>query len=428
MALKHVLKKVILYREGVNTEGDLEKIKAAGINPICFCEADSKGHGSELFGIPIYNLEYAKENVDGLFYVSEEYPEKQDVLNLLVQNGVAHSRILNFIELEKRLGCGWLDGAMRFRFGHETYGEVCFLGSRDHSGKRTVPDTIPLSNDFSQFTNDFINLKRNVIAANNSGVETFCTGCDRLVEGYFLKDVSKIRQLNFELFVSCNCRCVYCFNFQNISALEIERRAKDKLEIRKKFDFIEYIKFLGTNGYIDSETRIELVAGEITIDPDRDKLLDVVSPYKATIYTNGIIYNEKISVIISKPRNYLNVSVDSGNRETFKRIKGIDAFNKVMENLIKYSSRGGNIELKYIRVDCVNDDEANLYDFLKLCNHVKPKKVILNHDFRDKSSQERYVEFDMLFCNLMIENGHQISLPFSFHKKHKELVKKKLGS
>jgi wyosine [tRNA(Phe)-imidazoG37] synthetase (radical SAM superfamily) len=427
MALKNVLKKVIICRAGINTNDDLEIIKERGINPICFCVTDSKKHESKLFGLPVYNLEYAKVNVDGMFYVLEEYPKKNEILDLLLQNGVNRNRIINFIEMERRLGCGWLDGAIRLRFNHETYGELCFLGTPDHDNSRTIPDTIPLNNDFAKFTNDLLNLKKRVIHANNNGVETFCTGCDRLVEGYFVKDINKIRQLNFELFVSCNCRCIYCFNFDKIPPHEIEAITQDKLEVRKKFDFIKYIEFLGENGYIDSETRIELVAGEITIDPDCDKLLDVVNPYKVTIYTNGIIYNEKIAELISRPRSFLNVSIDSGNCETFKKIKGVDAFERVRKNLLKYKSRGGNIEIKYIRLGGINDDDENLYGFLDLCNLVQPQKIILNHDFRDKNSQDKYFDFDMKFCEVMIKNGHRLSLPFSFQKKYKEFVKGSLG-
>jgi len=65
--------------------------------------------------------------------------------------------------------------------------------------------------------------------------------------------------------------------------------------------------------------------------------------------TNGLEYDDEIKQRMLNGTGILNVSIDAGTRETFYLVQGIDAFERVVDNLRKYSTdKKGNLYLKYI--------------------------------------------------------------------------------
>ena len=77
------------------------------------------------------------------------------------------------------------------------------------------------------------------------------------------------------------------------------------------------------------------------------------------ILTSGIKYCKSIEDAFVNDKLKMVVSIDSGTKETYLKIKGVDCFDKVIENLRKYVLASDfakeNITLKYIIVDKEND-------------------------------------------------------------------------
>ena len=113
-------------------------------------------------------------------------------------------------------------------------------------------------------------------------------------------------------------------------------------------------------------------------------------------YTNCMKYDEDIAQNLhDNPNSAINLSIDSGTPETWKKVKGIDNFDKVTENLARYytqSARSGQITLKYIVLPGVNDIYEDYQSLMEIMKVLEVKHLTLSRDTRikyDISRKER---------------------------------------
>ena len=78
----------------------------------------------------------------------------------------------------------------------------------------------------------------------------------------------------------------------------------------------------------------------------------------------------------------MNVSIDAGTRETFHKIKGVDGFERVCENLQEYH-KAGCVTLKYIFLPGINDKKEDIDGFVDLCIELKCKIVVIEQNIYD---------------------------------------------
>ena len=80
----------------------------------------------------------------------------------------------------------------------------------------------------------------------------------------------------------------------------------------------------------------------------------------------------------------MNVSLDSGSAEVYKRVKGVDGFDIVIDNLRKYDQVANkNIDLKYIIFD-LNNDIIEINKFLLFAKSLKNLRAVeFSFDFRE---------------------------------------------
>ena len=67
------------------------------------------------------------------------------------------------------------------------------------------------------------------------------------------------------------------------------------------------------------------------------------------------------------PASFLNVSLDSGTAKTWYKVKGVNNFDHVIENLKKYSQSAHHpeqVSLKYIILPGINDSEEDFRAFV----------------------------------------------------------------
>ena len=112
-----------------------------------------------------------------------------------------------------------------------------------------------------------------------------------------------------------------------------------------------------------------------------DAVLDLVheSRWGMAFHTNGIVYSEKAAMTVSNNKaSIINVSLDSGTRETYKKIKRVDMFDRVVANLCKYADAGCGIHLKYILLSGYNDNIDEVNAFINIAADIGVRKVILS--------------------------------------------------
>jgi len=102
-------------------------------------------------------------------------------------------------------------------------------------------------------------------------------------------------------------------------------------------------------------------------------MLDILlkSKWKIELLSNMSLYKEKLAALMESGRIVLLLtSLDAGTRETFKAIKRVDMFDRVVENLKKYPVHKTRLMLKYIFLEGVNDNEADVDGYYEIVKEV----------------------------------------------------------
>jgi wyosine [tRNA(Phe)-imidazoG37] synthetase (radical SAM superfamily) len=171
----------------------------------------------------------------------------------------------------------------------------------------------------------------------------------------------------------CNSKCIYC-------SLQFSKPSADQTGKRRRFimDTLRY----AADHYDASNLTVYLDAGEITVSAHCDEALRFVKDngMRATVHINAFVYNEGIADL---PRDggEIYVSLDAGTPETFAKIKGVDCRPRVMSNLERYALCDGSVILKYIVLDDVNGNAADICGFLDVARKSKAGARLSSNNF-----------------------------------------------
>ncbi len=180
----------------------------------------------------------------------------------------------------------------------------------------------------------------------------------------------------------CQCKCIYCTHH---SVDQSTDREETKQAYNKLFDTIEYAK---KTGVIHPDAIWQISTGEITIHPYRERIMDLVEGEHAVFYTNCFKFDERIAKTLhTNPKAQINLSIDSGTPETWKKVKGFNNFDKVTENLVKYyneSVRAGQITLKYIILPGINDTLEDYMSLMEIMKVIEVPELSISRHFGKK--------------------------------------------
>ena len=237
----------------------------------------------------------------------------------------------------------------------------------------------------------FIQLRNNVISesALPASGRTFSNGCVKCAN-YQQKNWQNdnlIHYVNLSMYPApCQCRCIYCGVYKNDGEKFSNPVVRNSYE--KMFGAIEYAQ---KSGLITPDATWQVSSGEITIHPYKDRIFSIVKNQTAVFYTNCFKYDEQIGENLSaNSRSAINLSIDSGTPNTWRKIKGFDNFDEVTDNLVKYyksSARAGQITLKYIVLPDINDNYEDFASVIEIMKTLKVKHLTLARDGRTKYSE-----------------------------------------
>lgn len=121
--------------------------------------------------------------------------------------------------------------------------------------------------------------------------------------------------------------------------------------------------------------------------------MNLVRGKPAAFYTNCMKYDEAVAKNLHEnPNSAINLSIDAGTPETWKRIKGRDNFETVMENLARYraeSAQAGQITMKYIVLPDINDIYEDYVSLIEIMKALDVKHLTLSRDIRKKYKMTR---------------------------------------
>ena len=203
-----------------------------------------------------------------------------------------------------------------------------------------------------------------------------CGDCFKIEEKVWDEE-QYIDYITITHFSTCNANCIYCSN-----NLTPEERTNNVYKI------MPVLNSFKEEGVIRKGVELHIGGGEFSIYPEAEELLQNYSKdnfARIFIPTNAIKYNEFIFNAMDSGSTYIIVSLDSGTRETYKKIKRIDAFDTVIENLCKYTktpTATKRLRLKYILVPGYNDNVQEFKKFLNIAHEFKAKYIKLDIDAR----------------------------------------------
>ncbi|TAE49791.1 MAG: radical SAM protein [Bacteroidetes bacterium] len=176
--------------------------------------------------------------------------------------------------------------------------------------------------------------------------------------------------LHFELSNICNLECTMCSGFFSSS---IRKNRENLPALPQLYDsaFVEQLR-----PYLPGLNTVKFFGGEPFLIPIYheiwDALCDLNPRAEVQITTNGTVYNEKVKRYLEKLNTYMIVSIDSFVKETYETIRINAKYERVMENLMKFSdyarSRGKHIS---VAVCPITTNAMEMPDMVRLCNKNK---------------------------------------------------------
>ena len=209
----------------------------------------------------------------------------------------------------------------------------------------------------------------------------------------------------------CQAKCIYCS--QNLIERRKYNKELDEAGHQLIFKHMEYFK---EKGLFAKDILFNIASGEITIHPYKNKLYEIVGDASAGWLTNCFSYNKEISNNLqSNPQSYILFSMDSGNAKTWKKIKGINNFYEVKENIKRYTHEANDsyqIWLKYIVLPGINDDIENIHAFIQFAVENKLKRIDISRNRYIKEIKDDHVTGAALLAALAYKNNLKFSFMF----------------
>ncbi len=281
--------------------------------------------------------------------------------------------IANILKKKKYLNCLYMKHSLHF-----FYDEIMacctnipgFILLPDYNGEKIDWDYVyKKRKDKIKQINSFFNKQE---------IPECCKGCCEV--GSFLQDrpvepfENRIDKLYFHNNMSCNAKCVYC--------------TYEYLGRGYKYKVLPLVKDLINKKILDICAHIYMSGGEITISPEFEELLSLLLGHvysRIEILTSGIKYCKSIERAFVENKCELMISLDSSDRDVYKKIKRVDCFDKVVDNIKSYIKASDNakngITLKYIIVDGINDNIEEIEKFVKLVSSLEIMKIRLDFDY-----------------------------------------------
>jgi len=291
------------------------------------------------------------------------FMNKHKIQVYLMENlGIPKKRIVNYGVYVKKISCYYLDHFLLI--GKDSCDCCCNF----HGAVPVV--NFEKGGNPQQKIAKYIDFRNNLKKALNNGEPCVCSGCAKLKLGWHLE--SPPLETIFPVFNSiCNLRCFNCVEASKLAK-------KGLLEFDADY-FTSMVQALRDEGLICVGTKIDIGRGEISIHPERKKILECFENMFTKIHSNCVVYDDHLAQRLKHGKCVLTCSVDAGTRETYTKIKGADRFDSVCENLKRYSQLA-KIKLKYIFFEGQNDDNKNIHAFMCLASKLKPAAVIVSKD------------------------------------------------
>jgi len=190
----------------------------------------------------------------------------------------------------------------------------------------------------------------------------------------------------------CNVKCCYC----NVTKVRTASLLKNTFSYTDVLDEIDE--------FLPKGLRFNPIASEFTVSPYKKEIFKIMKTkdWYGIFLSNGLLFDDDIAEMMSNKMASINVSVDAGTCETFAKIKGVDYWDKLIVNLDKYAATGGDIYLKYVYLEGINDNYSDIDGFINLATRVT-KHIIISVDGSIDEYRAQINISSLEKCSMMME-------------------------
>lgn len=313
----------------------------------------------------------------------------------------------------KYLSCRYIEHGMDFE--HERLETCCFTC---HSGGGHITLNPEYKGEMIDWEK-FFELKRKYREEHKKGnILPNCTGCIFLEEKEW-DDEDYIDFLQFNYWVQCNSKCTYCYEVQN----------RKKFEKIKPYNTVPIIKEMIEKNILRAGGEIAFGGGEPTIAPEFEDLINLLTENgfrNMRIHSSGIKYSPAIAEAIKKGVLNIVISIDAGCEKTYKKIKNVNCYKKVLENMKKYASVNtyghGLMTSKYIIIPNVNDNRKEIDMWLDSVRKAGGKWIAVDiEDVWYKTNRATISDYYLGLINYIIEQANKDNMKCELYDRAKGL-------
>ncbi len=217
---------------------------------------------------------------------------------------------------------------------------------------------------------------------------------------------------------SCNAKCKMCW-LRHLDQKELQ--AAKKSELQSVLTLQDYERLFETTP--PGLKYVELVGGaEPLVHPQIAELMRLIRSKGLTghLVSNGISLTEELArSMIDLKWNQIRISINAGDRQSYKSICGVDRFDTVRKNLIFYNrlrhERNVESECAFLAFFVLQRENIEtLPSIFELCEEVGAD-FILFEIIRPHTAQERLSSTELNELKRNLESAsNRASVPFNF--------------
>ena len=313
----------------------------------------------------------------------------------------------------KYLSCRYIEHGLDFE--HTRLETCCFTC---HSGG----GHITLNSDYKGEMIDWdklFTLKRKYREEHRKGnILPNCKGCVFLEEKDWDEE-DYINFLQFNYWIQCNSKCTYCYEVQN-------KKIFDKI---KPYNTVPIINEMIEKNILRKGGEIAFGGGEPTIAPEFEDLIKLLTESgfrNMRIHSSGIKFSPAIEEAIKKGVLNVVISIDSGCEKTYKKIKTVNSFKKVVENMKKYAAANKNnfglMTSKYIIIPNVNDNRKEIDLWIETVKSIGGRWLAVDiEDVWYKTNRATISPYYLDLVNYIIERANEYKMKVELYDRARGL-------
>ena len=221
----------------------------------------------------------------------------------------------------------------------------------------------------------------------------------------------KVDYLRISVTENCNLKCIYCIDDNILNTYNNDILSDD-----------EIVK-IATECASLGIKKIRITGGEPLVRKNIENLIYRLNNIKEIeeiyITTNGVLLNDKIEILKENGLTGVNISLDSLNKDRFKKLTKFDKLKEVLLSIDKALELGLKVKINTVIVDDINKDE--IIDFVKL---TKDKNIDIRFielmpigaakKYKGISNEEILNIIKNNFKNIQVENKSKRSGPANY--------------